>query len=214
MAGKRVQKIIRLNGVRLSFPNLFKPDSMGNGDKPAFTAHFLLPPDHPDMETIKKAMQSVAKAKFGKQAKAVYVQLKKQDLLCLHDGDTKTDSDGKIMEGYEGNYYVSARSYVKPKLFDRDTSVELKESDGKLYGGCIVNASLAIWPQTGQYGKRINAQLRGVQFDSEGESFGGGGVASADEFESLEDEFDNDDVEDLEDDFGGDEDEFDDDIPF
>ena len=38
-----------------------------------------------------------------------------------------------------------------------------------------------------QYGKRINATLRGVQFVSDGEPFAGGQPADADEFDILED---------------------------
>jgi anthranilate phosphoribosyltransferase len=39
-----------------------------------------------------------------------------------------------------------------------------------------------------KYGKRICASLLGLQFVKHGEQFSGGGVASADAFEALDDE--------------------------
>jgi hypothetical protein len=48
-----------------------------------------------------------------------------------------------------------------------------------------VNASIELWCQDNNYGKRINASLRGVQFLKDGEAFAGGGVANADEFDDL-----------------------------
>ena len=52
-----------------------------------------------------------------------------------------------------------------------------------LYG--YVNGSIELWCQDNAYGKRINATLRGVQFLKDGEAFAGGGSASADEFDDL-----------------------------
>ncbi|MDQ9777799.1 DUF2815 family protein, partial [Acinetobacter baumannii] len=42
-----------------------------------------------------------------------------------------------------------------------------------------------LWCQDNNYGKRINASLRGVQFLKDGEAFAGGGIASEDDFEDL-----------------------------
>jgi hypothetical protein len=42
-----------------------------------------------------------------------------------------------------------------------------------------------IWAQDNNYGKRINASLKGVQFVRDGDAFAGGGAASPDEFEDL-----------------------------
>jgi hypothetical protein len=79
---------------------------------------------------------------------------------------------------------VSARSATRPLVIDKDKS-PLTEQDGKPYAGCFVNASVELWPQDNNYGKRVNASLRGVQFFRDGDAFAGGGAASEDEFDDL-----------------------------
>ena len=61
----------------------------------------------------------------------------------------------------------------------------LVAENGKPYSGCFVNASLELWAQDNNYGKRVNATLMGVQFYKDGDSFSGGGVASEDDFDDL-----------------------------
>lgn len=205
----QVQKVIRLDNVRLSFPNLFEPSAMNAGDKPAYSAHLILPKDHPQMDELKKAISAAAKEKWGNDdGPQILKGLQKNDKLCLRDGNKKTDETGEPYDGYRDQYFVSARSQVKPTTVDKNPKQPLTEADGKLYSGCYVNAQIAVWVQTGQYGKRINAQLQGVQFRAHGESFGGGKPADPDAFEALEDEFEDDE----EATYFGDND--DDDIPF
>jgi hypothetical protein len=79
---------------------------------------------------------------------------------------------------------VSSRNKVRPLVLDRDKS-PLTQSDGRPYAGCYVNGSIELWCQDNAYGKRINATLRGVQFYKDGEAFAGGGSATADEFDDL-----------------------------
>jgi ssDNA-binding protein len=56
------------------------------------------------------------------------------------------------------------------------------------YPGCYGYTSLALWAMDNKYGKRILVNLRGVQFDKDGEAFSQGDIAPEDEFEALEDE--------------------------
>jgi len=76
---------------------------------------------------------------------------------------------------------VSARSKTRPTVLNRDKT-PVAEADGVLYGGCYVNALLDVWAQDNAFGKRINATLKGVQFVRDGDAFGGGAPASADDF--------------------------------
>ena len=73
---------------------------------------------------------------------------------------------------------------LRPLVVDADKSPLVAE-DGKPYSGCYVNASVELWPQDNNYGKRVNATLMGVQFFRDGESFSGGGVASEDDFDDV-----------------------------
>lgn len=171
---------IQLKNVRAAFLNaLFEAKTVNGEGKPAFSAIFLLDPADPQVKTIEAAIEAVAKEKWGAKAEAILKQMRAQDKLCLHDGDLKANYDG-----FPGNLYVSSRSNTRPLVIDADKS-PLAESDGRPYSGCYVNASLELWAQDNNYGKRVNAQLRGVQFFKDGDAFAGGGAASEDEFDDV-----------------------------
>lgn len=179
---------IRLEGVRLSFPALFTPTQGKNDDgtpqKPAYSAHFIMEKGSPAYSTTVKVMQMVANDEWGENGPTVLKTLIEQGRVCLRNGDSKTTADGEPMDGYAGNYFMSARGYVKPTIVDVDRS-PLSESSGKPYSGCFVNAVVRIWAQKGQYGKRVNAQLMGVQFARDGEAFAGGAPADPMAFDNL-----------------------------
>ncbi|MFI9652817.1 ssDNA-binding protein [Guyparkeria halopsychrophila] len=176
---------VMLKNARLAFSqNLFKPGKMNEDDTPAYSASLILDPENnaEDIKKVEEALAAAAKEKWGAKADAMLTKLRSADKLALHDGDTKADYDG-----FAGNLFVSARSKTRPTVVDRDRS-PLTEADGRPYAGCYVNAQVEIWPMDNGFGKRINAQLRGVQFVADGEAFAGGGVAAADEFDELEPE--------------------------
>ena len=170
---------IKLQNVRLAFPALFEPKAVNAGDKPAYSAAFIFPKDHPQIAQIKQAIVDAATEKWGAKAAAMLKTLQAGDKTCLHDGDSKAQ-----YQGFEGNYFISARNPVRPTCLDSDKT-PLQASDGRLYAGCYVNAILEIWPQDNAYGKRVNATLMGVQFDRDGDAFSGGGVASDDDFDDV-----------------------------
>lgn len=168
-----------LNDVRLAFPTLFEAKTVNGEGKPAFSASLLLDPTDKQVKAIEAAIEAVAREKWGAKAESILKQMRAQDKTALHDGDLKSN-----YSGFEGMLYVSARSATRPTVIDRDRT-PLVESDGRPYAGCYVNASIELWPQDNNYGKRINAQLRGIQFARDGDAFAGGGAAAADEFADL-----------------------------
>ena len=170
---------ITLSGVRLAFPVLWEAKTVNGEGEPAFSASFLLDPKHPAVKQIEEAVEKIGKDKWGGKWVAIKKEMAAKDRLPLHDGDAKSS-----YTGFEGMLYVSARNKTRPLVIDRDKS-PLTQSDGKPYAGAYVNASIELWPQDNNYGKRINASLRGVQFLKDGEAFAGGGAAGADEFEDL-----------------------------
>jgi len=170
---------VKLSNVRLAFPALFEARTVNGEGDPAFSASFILPPNHPDIKVLNAAIEEVARDKWGAKTDGILKQARAADKVCLHDGDSKTE-----YAGFEGNLYVSTRSKSRPLVIDRDKS-PLTAADGRPYGGCFVNASIDLWAQDNNFGKRVNASLAGVQFAREGEPFSGGGAASADEFDDL-----------------------------
>lgn len=176
---------LMLKNVRLSFPNLFEPSIVGDDPKakPRYSAMLILPPDHPQVAEIRAAMVAVAKEKWNAKAGEIFKGLEKADKLALHDGDTKAQYDG-----VGGNLFISAAAQesARPTVIDANKS-PLTAKDGRPYAGCYVNASIDIWAQDNGFGKRINAQLRGVQFYRDGDAFAAGRPADSDEFEEVTD---------------------------
>ena len=170
---------IKLNNVRLSFPQLFEAKTVNGEGKPAFSAAFLISPKDPQIAMINTAISTVAAEKWGAKADAILKTIRAADKTCLHSGDLKSNYDG-----FEGMMYISARNPLKPSVVDTNRSPLVAE-DGRPYAGCYVNAVLELWTQDNNYGKRVNATLMGVQFYKDGESFVGGGVADADDFDDL-----------------------------
>lgn len=179
---------IKLKNVRLAFPSLFEAKTVNGEGKPAFSASFLLDPKDPQVKEIEAAIAATAKDKWGAKADAVLKQMRAGDKTCLHDGDTKSQ-----YQGFENMLFISSRSATRPLVLDRDKS-QLSEEDGVVYAGCYVNATVELWAQDNNYGKRVNAQLGGVQFVRDGDAFAGGGsAADEDDFDDLGDGADADD---------------------
>lgn len=173
---------ITLKNVRLAFPALFEAKTVNGEGDPAFSATFIIPADSPQIAEINKAIDAVAKEKWGAKADAVLKQIRAAGKVCLQDGDTKAQYDG-----FEGNFFVSARSKVRPLVANKDKS-PLTESDGVIYAGCCVYAVIELWAQDNGYGKRVNAQLKTVQFFRDGDAFSGGSrPGTEDDLEDLTD---------------------------
>lgn len=170
---------VRLENVRLAFPNLWEAKQVNDQGQPKFSAAFLFPPDHLAHDKVKKAMQEVAKDKWGEKAAEVYKKLKASDRLALHDGASKSD-----YAGYADNMFINSTNALRPTVVDGNKT-PLSPSDGKPYSGCYVNAVIELWAQDNKYGKRINASLMGIQFYADGERLAGGAVASEDDFEEI-----------------------------
>jgi Protein of unknown function (DUF2815) len=170
---------LKLEDVRLSFPDIWKAKSVKKDGEAKFGAQFLLDKkDHKDLiQTVKKALWNAAKGHFGDKAKGL---IEKDKLhLCLHEGNEKE------YDGYdESNMYISSSSSKRPLVVDRDKT-PLAEEDRRPYAGCYVNAVVRIWVQDNEFGKRVNAELMGVQFVRDGEAFGAAPL-SEDAFENLD----------------------------
>lgn len=170
---------MQLTDVRIAFAaDLFTAKSV-NGSKPAYASSFLMAPVHPVVAQIRENFKKLANEKWGAKGPQVLTALEKTDKLCLHDGNTKTYA------GYAGNLYLSARNPVRPRVVDRNKN-EVASDSGIIYSGCRVVALIELWAQDNNFGKRLNATLRGVQFYADDEPFSGGGAASDDEFETLD----------------------------
>jgi len=165
--------IIKLPNVRLSFPHLFKPHAMEEGQEPKFSATFLLDTEEHGklLDHIDAMIDRLALDEFKKK-----ISFKR----CLRGGNEKLE-----LEGYgDGKFFIPASRKTRPAVVDHDLN-PITEEDGKVYAGCYVNATIRLWVQNNKWGKRVNAELRAVQFLKDGESFGAGKVNVEDEFDAI-----------------------------
>jgi hypothetical protein len=167
-----------LQNARLAFGNgLYhnRPMPGETADKGAYNCKALIAPDHPQVAQIEAAIEAVAREAWGTKAAAILKGAKAVGKTCIHDGDTKPN-----WTGFEGMKFISMRSKIKPTVFDRD-KVEVSEESGIVYSGCYGNFSMDIFAyDKPQYG--VSAQIRGFQKTADGDSFGGGTRAGADDF--------------------------------
>jgi hypothetical protein len=174
---------LMIKNVRLAFPNLFEPRIDQDTGRKSYGASLILPTDHPQIAEIQKAMDAAGQGKWLDKWAVTKKGLEKQDRMALHDGDTKAKYDG-----FEGNLFINANSNenAAPTVVDQARN-PLSKSSGKPYAGCFVNASIEFWAQKDhpKGGSRINAQLRGIQFYKDGDSFSAGRPADADEFDEV-----------------------------
>ncbi len=169
---------IKMQAVRLSFPSLFNTAKFGGEDTGKYEATFVLDKvEHAEVIAgIKAQIERLMKEELKSKVPS--------DKLCLKDGDEMGRPE------FEGKYTIKASTKKRPLVINRDKS-PITESDNVIYAGCYVNAIVSLWAQNNNYGKRINAQLDGVQFCRDGEAFGDGAV-SVNEFDAFGSESDDD----------------------
>lgn len=175
-----------LTNVRLSFPSIFKGRAFEEGDEPRFSATGIVKIDDPQLATLKSELDAFAREHFDA------TELKKVK-FCLLSGEEKGD-----LEGYGPEVMsLNASSKKRPSVVDRALTPIIEE-DNKVYAGCYVNLAVRFWAQNNKWGKRVNAELQGVQFVEDGEPFGeapfdptsafsamDGDAASGEDLESL-----------------------------
>lgn len=175
--------IVKLQNVRLSFPQLFEAKAVNGEGEPKFGAAFVIVPGSPTAEILAQTMLQVAKEKWGAKGEGTLADLKAKGKVCYQERP-KTNASGEVYDGFEGMHHVNASTPTRPAVIDRDTT-PLMAADGRPYAGCYVDASIDIWAQDNSWGKRVNAKLRWVQFRGDGEAFAGGAPVSQDEFENI-----------------------------
>lgn len=169
-----------LKDVRLAFPILWEPEPFPGGKDPTkyFSANFILPPTHSQLPELNKICEALAREQWKDKGPAILKAIKQTGKIFLKSGDTKPEYDG-----FEGNWFVSARTKTRPNYFDQHKN-EIGSADAMLYAGCYCNVSLEFYSYTkGNNG--LGAAIRGVQHLRDGDAFGGGRPADADEFDDI-----------------------------
>ena len=185
---------VRLIGVRLAFPSLFEPTDYENDGKFAYRASFLFPKTvdgKPSLEAqlMANAVKEACKKKYTDKADAKLAAYKANGKIwALRDGDIKA-SEKETYAAYAGCYVVGARSKVAPAVVDSILAPDgkpkkLTKADGRPYSGCYVNAVVEVYAYDSA-GGGVSCELKGVQFNKDGDALGGGAPLSPDAFSDL-----------------------------
>lgn len=191
---------IQITNTRISFANgLYRASAFEEGQTPKFGADFILT-DRSEVfavvknkdgkvtrtkTTMEKAMLAVADEAWKGKGKAMLEDLEASK-KSYRNGDKRTNAAGDVYDGYEGHWYVTAKSPSRPSLFD-GLGNAVTEEDGVLYSGCYAHVSFDLYANTKPKTRGVFAGLTGVKFAGDGESFGGGAKATADDFADLGD---------------------------
>lgn len=185
---------VHINNARVSFANgLFTPTALEPTQTPKYGADFIIGPDTKvfkvtadgkKVETTLKAVElEVANEAWkgkGQQMLATLEASKK----AYRDGDKRVNKAGDTYDGYEGNWYVTAKNATRPTVVGANRE-PVSQEDGVIYSGCYVNAIVEFYANTAPTKKGVFAALKGVQFAKDGDAFGGGSPASANEFDAV-----------------------------
>jgi hypothetical protein len=190
---------IKLNNVRLGFAQqLFNPSAVEEGQTKKFGCDSLLVPGHSVLKAVVKdekttwvptTMPEVLLAVANETIKGTGKAKPWLDALegskrCYRNGDTRVTKGGDAYEGYEGVWYVAAKSKTRPLLIDANKQ-PLTEADGKPYSGCYANVVIEVYGMGDPKKKGVHAAIKSVQFVKDGDAFGGGAPSSPDDFDDL-----------------------------
>jgi len=161
MSNNSKQMVIK--NARVSFPDLFiRPIREGKEGKYGVTVLLHKEKDKETLTTINEIINNLIKESGFNVA---------NHKRCLWDGNDPSELGADPRPEYAGYVYFRANKRDRrPQVFDRDKS-PLTRQDEKIYPGCYCNISLNFWVQNNEHGKRVNANLAGVQFVKDGESF-------------------------------------------
>ena len=181
MAKSSTSEVIKLQSVRLSFAKIFKPETFATGQDARFSATFLLDPTNATHKATIGEIHAAAKKLIEEAG------FKVSDFdICFGHAD-KHPKKSKY-DGYQGMFFIVASNKTRPVVVNRRLAPVVEGDPQAPYSGCYVNGSITLWLQNNSYGKKINANLRAVQFEKDGTAFGMKPVAAEDEFEPLEGE--------------------------
>jgi hypothetical protein len=185
----QIGKVI-VYGGRLSFASIYEPNRQKNDDgeeRQNWKCNLLF--------DKKKLKEGGYKAKFNGVKMELKEALRKagdEALLKKYPGGPASwpkykpekvyfrDGDLEDWDGYAGQMYISANAQLADKPL---VITNRKDGNGNWiaatpggpnspYSGCYVNATLVIWIQDNENGKRKNAQVKAIQFVADGEAFG------------------------------------------
>jgi hypothetical protein len=169
--------------VRLSYCNIFEPQTPQDGGEPKYSVTLLIPKT--DTVTIGKIKAAMAEARDAFCKKNGAQALPANPVSPLHDGDgVKPNSGEPYGPECKGCYVlnVSCKATQKPVVVDEfgneiSGPTTVCSNPSAVYSGCYGRASINFYGYSNRR-KGIGAGLLGIKKLSDGEPFGTFGSAS------------------------------------
>ena len=168
---------LSLKNVRCAYPQLFEPVENKFSGREEYSIRVMIPAsDTEQVEKVRNAIREAFINKFGseKGPRKFKAAMESKNTRCMQFDD---END---------YYYINLKRRATdgaPVVMDRNKR-HLSASEGRIYGGCYVNAVFEVWvydnASTG-----AGSTLLGVQFVKDGEPFSGAAQPSDDDFEDL-----------------------------
>lgn len=168
---------VMLKDVRCAYPQLFEPVSNKFSGREEYSVRVMIPEsDKAQVEKIHNAMKEAFNNKFGmeKGPRKYKAAMESKNTRLLQFDDEN------------GYYYLNLKRRSTdgaPAVLDRNKR-HLSSAEGRIYGGCYVNAVFEVWVYDNASTGAGNTLL-GVQFVRDGEPFSGASQPSDNDFEDL-----------------------------
>lgn len=172
---------------KAGFPNLLKAKRNELNGKDEYSVVALFPKGT-DMTAMQKAAQAAIVAKWGEDKTKWPKNLKSP--FRKHEEKEKVDEktgNKSYPPGFEeGGIFINLKSANKPQCVERNSNGDLEEiiDSSKIYGGCILMASVNAFAYDQLGNKGVSFGLNNILKVSDGERFGGKNSA-ADDFAQV-----------------------------
>jgi hypothetical protein len=167
--------------ARLAFTDGMWEKRSVDGGEAQFGVNLIIPPTSPAIALITAEEDRLAVLAWKDKGPTMMQMIRAANGQALKPGALKAKYDG-----FQGNFFISANSKVRPTIVDR-TGAPMTPSDGRPYAGCYVLAHISLWTMDNKYGQKINANLLGLQFLRDGDAFSSSPAPSAvDDFVNLD----------------------------
>ena len=94
---------IRIQNVRIAFPSLAVPQSLGDGE-PAYQAKFIIEPNSPQAKQIAEAIQAAAEEQWKDKAKQILKVINEDKKSCYVTSEYRSKKTGEVYAGFEGEH--------------------------------------------------------------------------------------------------------------
>lgn len=146
---------IRIKGI-LSYPHLFTPRAVQQGDTPKYSVSVLIPKNDPQIAVIQAAIESA-------KANGFPSGFPPNGKVCMKDCAMETSYNADPR--YHNYMVISANNTDKPPVVD--TALQPVMDASMVFAGCIADLSIGVATYNSPLNKGVGAYVNGVMVAGE-----------------------------------------------